>query len=82
MRTGVPWVSVWCAPQLATDVLAAYRPRMELTSGYSIKDYPHLLSGVGQELFGRHLVAVEVVGCLLLAALVGAVAIVEQGKRQ
>ncbi|MFH1970613.1 MAG: DUF1524 domain-containing protein, partial [Verrucomicrobiota bacterium] len=44
-------VSVWCAPQLATDVLAAYRPRAESTSGYSIEDHPHLLSGVGQELF-------------------------------
>ena len=39
------------------------------------------VASVGRELFGRHLVAVEVVGCLLLVALVGAVAIVEQGKQ-
>jgi NADH-quinone oxidoreductase subunit J len=35
---------------------------------------------LGGELFGRHLVAVEVVGTLLLAALVGAAVIVAQGK--
>jgi len=42
---------VWCAPQLAADVLTAYRPRTESTSGYSIEDHPHLISGVGLELF-------------------------------
>jgi uncharacterized protein with ParB-like and HNH nuclease domain/predicted transport protein len=44
-------VMVWCAPQLAADVLTAYRPRTESTSGYSIEDHPHLISGVGLELF-------------------------------
>jgi len=44
-------VTVWRAPQLAADVLAAYRPRVESTSAYSIEDHPHLLSGVGRELF-------------------------------
>jgi len=44
-------VAVWRAPQLAADVLTAYRPRTETTSGYSIEDHPHLLSGVGLELF-------------------------------
>lgn len=42
---------VWCAPQLAADVLTAYPPRTESTSGYSIEDHPHLISGVGLELF-------------------------------
>lgn len=36
---------------------------------------------LGGQLFSRHLIAVEVAGSLLLAALVGAVAIVAQGKR-
>jgi uncharacterized protein with ParB-like and HNH nuclease domain/predicted transport protein len=44
-------VAVWCAPQLAADVLTAYRPRVESTSEYSIEDHPHLLSGVVRELF-------------------------------
>ncbi|MBU4370606.1 MAG: DUF262 and DUF1524 domain-containing protein [Proteobacteria bacterium] len=44
-------VAVWCAPQLAADVLTAYQPRAESTTGYSIEDHPHLLSGVGGELF-------------------------------
>jgi NADH-quinone oxidoreductase subunit J len=37
---------------------------------------------VGGELFGRHLVAVEVAGVLLLAALVGAAVIVAQARRE
>lgn len=44
-------LEVWCVPQLNVDVLNAYRPRVESTSGYSIEDHPHLLSGVGHELF-------------------------------
>jgi predicted transport protein len=44
-------VAVWCAPQLAADVLTTYQPRAESTTGYSIEDHPHLLSGVGRELF-------------------------------
>lgn len=44
-------VAVWCAPKLGADVLAAYRPRAESSSGYSIADHPHLLSGVGRDLF-------------------------------
>lgn len=42
---------VWSAPQLANDVLDAYHPRKESTSGYSIADHPHLLGGLGHELF-------------------------------
>ncbi len=51
LRLSEAAVSVWCAPQLAADVLEAYRPRMGLTSVYSIEDHPHLLSGVGRVLF-------------------------------
>ncbi|MDP2855336.1 MAG: DUF262 domain-containing protein [Smithellaceae bacterium] len=44
-------VAVWSAPQLSADVLTAYQPRTESTTGYSQEDHPHLLSGVGRELF-------------------------------
>ncbi|NLX51089.1 MAG: DUF262 domain-containing protein [Deltaproteobacteria bacterium] len=44
-------VTVWCSPQLSTDVLTAYKPSKESTTGYSLEDHPHLLSGVGRELF-------------------------------
>lgn len=40
------------------------------------------VAGLGAELFGRHLIAVEVAGTLLLAALVGAAVIVAQAKTQ
>ncbi len=40
---------------------------------------PQHVAHVGGELFGRHLIAVEVAGTLLLAALVGAAVIVAQG---
>jgi NADH:ubiquinone oxidoreductase subunit 6 (subunit J) len=39
-------------------------------------------ANLGRELFSRHLVTVELAGTLLLAALVGAVAIVIHGKSQ
>jgi NADH-quinone oxidoreductase subunit J len=39
------------------------------------------MAQLGAELFGRHLIAVEVAGTLLLAALVGAAAIVAQGRQ-
>jgi NADH:ubiquinone oxidoreductase subunit 6 (subunit J) len=35
---------------------------------------------LGAELFGRHLLAVEVAGVLLLAALIGAIAVVARGE--
>ena len=41
---------------------------------------PEHVARLGGELFGRHLIAVEVAGMLLLAALVGAAVIVAQGK--
>lgn len=44
-------VSVWQAPRLDLDVLGAYRPRAESKTGYSIDDHPHLLIGIGRELF-------------------------------
>jgi len=44
-------VSVWQVPQLDVSILDAYRPRTQLKAEYSIKDHPHLLSGVSQKLF-------------------------------
>jgi uncharacterized protein with ParB-like and HNH nuclease domain/predicted transport protein len=44
-------VSVWGAPQLDAGILEAYRPKAESKAGYSIEDHPHLLSGLGRELF-------------------------------
>ncbi len=41
---------------------------------------PQHVARLGGELFGRHLIAVEVAGTLLLAALVGAAVIVAQGR--
>lgn len=42
----------------------------------------HHMASIGGDLFTRHLVSVEVAGTLLLVALVGAVAIVIQGKQK
>jgi NADH-quinone oxidoreductase subunit J len=41
---------------------------------------PQHVARLGGELFGRHLIAVEITGVLLLVALIGAAAIVAQGK--
>ncbi len=57
--------------------LAAGSTEAELAAGV-LTEYPIAL--LGTELFGRHLIAVEVAGTLLLAALVGAAAIVAQGR--
>ena len=43
--------------------------------------HPQHVARLGSVLFSRHLVAIEVAGTLLLAALVGAVAIVAHGKQ-
>ena len=50
-RLGEIAVAVWAAPQLDTKVLDAYRPRAEPKPGYAIEDHPHLLGGVGRDLF-------------------------------
>ncbi len=43
---------------------------------------PEHVARFGSELFGRHLIAVEIAGVLLLAALVGAAVIVAEGKQE
>jgi NADH-quinone oxidoreductase subunit J len=43
---------------------------------------PQHVAAIGTELFGKHLIAIEVAGTLLLAAVVGAAVIVSQGKME
>jgi NADH-quinone oxidoreductase subunit J len=63
--------------KLSIDSAAA--PKIEILE----KDVltPDHVARLGAELFGRHLIAVEVAGTLLLVALVGATAIVGAGQR-
>ena len=58
----------------AVDAIAAADRDAEILS-------PQHMAHLGGQLFSRHLIAVEVAGTLLLVALVGAVAIVAQGKQ-
>jgi uncharacterized protein with ParB-like and HNH nuclease domain/predicted transport protein len=51
-RLATEAVKVWSAPQLTTDVLDAYRPRVaKVGQQYSIDDHPHLALGPMRELF-------------------------------
>lgn len=59
---------------ISIDSIAAADREAEILS-------PQHMAHLGGQLFSRHLVAVEVAGTLLLVALVGAVAIVAQGKQ-
>lgn len=56
-------------------------PPVAEARGQGPADAAHM-AALGNQLFGRHLVSVEVAGTLLLAALVGAVAIVIHGREQ
>lgn len=44
-------VSVWQAPALDTELLAAYKPSSAITSSYTIEDHPQLASGSIRDLF-------------------------------
>jgi len=44
-------VSVWSAPEIAADILEAYRPQILKSASYSISDHPHLLNTPSRELF-------------------------------
>ena len=51
-RLATEALNVWCSPQLASDVLDAYRPATAKTGQpYSIQDHPHLASGAMRDLF-------------------------------
>ena len=38
-------MEVWAPPVLSSEVLEAYRPKVELTAGYTLDDHPHLTEG-------------------------------------
>jgi NADH-quinone oxidoreductase subunit J len=61
--------------------VTAQQPVEDLTSAKLRQQNEHHMASIGGELFTKHLVSVEVVGTLLLVALVGAIAIVIQGKQ-
>ena len=44
-------VDVWAAPQLAADILSAYRPKSEAAAVYTIDDHPQLLSSTMRPVF-------------------------------
>lgn len=43
--------AVWSAPEIAADILDAYRPQISKSASYSISDHPHLLNTPSRELF-------------------------------
>ncbi len=43
--------SVWSAPEIAVDILDAYRPQISKSASYSVSDHPHLLNTPSRELF-------------------------------
>ncbi|HUY34439.1 MAG TPA: NADH-quinone oxidoreductase subunit J [Pirellulales bacterium] len=77
---------------LLSTVLFAGRAASETAPAALVEDHatmeereaeilaPEHMAHLGRQLFSRHLLAVEVAGTLLLVALVGAIAIVAQGK--
>jgi uncharacterized protein with ParB-like and HNH nuclease domain/predicted transport protein len=44
-------VGVWPAPKLTQDILAAYRPKSDAATAYTIDDHPRLLNATTGELF-------------------------------
>jgi len=68
---GILSMTITCV--LATFPVKGPPPPTEVLAGEHV-------ASVGAELFGRHLIAVEVAGVLLLAALVGAAVIVGQAR--
>jgi NADH-quinone oxidoreductase subunit J len=70
--------SVFGAPT-APDAVAISAPSADKLAQGVLS--PYHVASFGMELFGRHLIAIEVAGTLLLAALVGAAVIVAQNKR-
>ena len=70
--------SVLCAPPQTAPAIAVPD---EVAMDKEIL-IPQHVARFGGELFGRQLIAVEVAGTLLLAALVGAAAIVAQGRKR
>jgi NADH-quinone oxidoreductase subunit J len=76
-------VSVLLAMTLVVSVamVMSQPPKPTRVPDKTVNSNSHM-APLGAELFARHLVAVEVAGTILLVALVGAVAIVIQGKER
>ena len=70
-------VGVFTAPQQPDSLPIASPTEKELAQNILV---PEHVAALGTELFGKHLIAIEVAGTLLLAAIVGAAVIVSQGK--
>src|SRR3989304_2071084 len=70
--------SVFCTPA-AVDSPVFTTPRAENLAQGVLS--PYHVASFGTELFGRHIIAIEVVGALLLAALVGAAVTVAKKKK-
>jgi NADH-quinone oxidoreductase subunit J len=70
-------VGVFTAPPDPTPTSLPVTSQAALDQGVLV---PEHVAALGSELFGKHLIAIEVAGTLLLAAIVGAAVIVAQGK--
>jgi NADH-quinone oxidoreductase subunit J len=68
---------VFTAPEDPGKAPLPIASQIQLEQGVHI---PEHVAALGAELFGKHLIAIEVAGTLLLAAIVGAAVIISQGK--
>lgn len=75
---GGAWLAILFASLQSVLDGRVVSPAIADSAGKSAPDLVQL----GNELFGRHLISVEVAGTLLLAALVGAIAIMIHGKER
>jgi NADH-quinone oxidoreductase subunit J len=72
-------VGAFTAPQKPVSLPIVPHTEKELAANVLV---PGHVAALGTELFGKHLLAIEVAGALLLAAIVGAAVIVAQGKTE
>jgi NADH:ubiquinone oxidoreductase subunit 6 (subunit J) len=70
-------VGVFTTPQKPVSLPIVPHTEKELAENVLVHEH---VAALGTELFGKHLIAIEVAGTLLLAAIVGAAVIVAQGK--
>ena len=72
--------AVCCAVPSRSTAVAAAAPDAAAAATAADPLAQDQVARLGAELFGRHLLAVEVAGVLLLAALIGAIAVVSRGE--
>ena len=73
------FVGVFANPNTSEKVPLAAPSQEKLEQGVLVSEH---VAALGGELFGKHLIAIEVAGTLLFAAIVGAAVIVNQSKIQ